>query len=139
MDLSQTQFFGLLRARLNQLSERQRLISENIANASTPGYRPRDLDTSSFERALAAAGASNDGLQMTRTAPNHMMPGGASGPAQANIVTHDDSDTTMDGNAVVLEDEMAKASDTRMQFETGIALYQKGLDLIRLASRAPGR
>lgn len=140
MDLSQTQFFGLLRARLTQLSERQRLISENIANASTPGYRPRDLDTSAFERMLASAG--NDGgggLQMVRTSATHMMPGGAMGPAQANITTVPDSETTIDGNAVVLEDQMAKASDTRMQFDTAIALYQKGLDLLRMASRAPGR
>ena len=139
MDLSQTQFFGLLRTRLNQLSERQRLISENIANASTPGYRPRDLDTSAFERTLAAAGNNEGGLQMTRTSASHMMPGGASGPSAANIVTRDDSETTIDGNAVILEDQMAKASDTRMQFETAIALYQKGLDLLRMASRAPGR
>ncbi len=137
MDLSQTQFFGLLRTRLNQLSERQRLISENIANASTPGYRPRDLDTSAFEHALASAGAQSTGLQMVRTSPAHMMPGGA--PGQTNITTHDDSETTIDGNAVVLEDQMAKASETRMQFETAIALYQKGLDLLRMAARAPGR
>ena len=139
MDLSQTQFFGLLRARLTQLSERQRLISENIANASTPGYRPRDLDTSAFERMLASAGNSDGGLQMVRTSPTHMMPGGATGPAQANITAAPDSETTIDGNAVVLEDQMAKASDTRMQFDTAIALYQKGLDLLRMASRAPGR
>jgi flagellar basal-body rod protein FlgB len=139
MDLSQTQFFGLLRARLSQLSERQRLIAENIANASTPGYHPRDLDTSAFERTLAAAGAGGQGLQMTRTSASHMMPGGASGSSQAKIVARVDGDTTIDGNAVVLEDEMARASETRMQFETGIALYQKGLDLIRLASRPPGR
>jgi flagellar basal-body rod protein FlgB len=139
MDLSQTQFFGLLRARLTQLSERQRLISENIANASTPGYRPRDLDTSAFERMLASAGGAEAGLQMVRTSPTHMMPGGAMGPTQANITTVPDSETTIDGNAVVLEDQMAKASDTRMQFDTAIALYQKGLDLLRMASRAPGR
>ena len=141
MDLSQTQFFGLLRARLSQLSERQRLISENIANASTPGYRPRDLDTSAFERMLAAGGndAGGGGLQMVRTSPTHMMPGGAMGPTQANVTTVPDSETTIDGNAVVLEDQMAKASDTRMQFDTAIALYQQGLDLLRMASRAPGR
>jgi flagellar basal-body rod protein FlgB len=137
MDISQSQFFGLLRTRLNQLSERQRLISENIANASTPGYRPRDLDTSSFEHALAAAGGQSSGLQMVRTAPGHMMPGG--NPNADAIMTHDDSETTIDGNAVVLEDQMAKASETRMQFETAITLYQKGLDLLRMAARAPGR
>jgi len=138
MDLVNTPFFGLLRARLGQLSERQRLISENIANASTPGYRPRDLDTSAFERLLAQQGGAGNGLQMTRTDPQHMVVGGPVS-AEAVIRTAEDSETTMDGNAVVLEDQMAKAQETRMQFETGLALYQKGLDLLKMAARAPGR
>ncbi|MGE0597708.1 MAG: flagellar basal body rod protein FlgB [Hyphomonadaceae bacterium] len=135
MDLANSPFFGLLRTRLDQLSERQRLISENIANASTPGYRPRDLDTSGFERMLASQHGA--GLAMARTNPGHMAAGG--GPVQAEIVTRDDSETTIDGNAVVIEDQMARAAETRMQFETGIALYQKGLQLVRMASRPPGR
>jgi flagellar basal-body rod protein FlgB len=137
VDLANTPFFGLLRARLDQLSERQRLISENIANASTPGYRPRDLDTSGFERMLAQASSGSGGVTMARTNPGHMAPGGGSG--RANVVTRDDSETTIDGNAVVLEEQMARAAETRMAFETGIALYQKGLELMRMAARPPGR
>jgi flagellar basal-body rod protein FlgB len=137
LDLANTPFFGLLRARLDQLSERQRLIAENIANASTPGYRPRDVDASAFERMLASAGSGGAGVTMVRTSPGHMAPGG--GTAQTSIVTRNDSETTMDGNAVVLEEQMARAAETRMAFETGIALYQKGLELVRLAARAPGR
>ncbi len=135
MDLSSTPFFGLLRARLDQLSERQKLIAENIANASTPGYRPRDVDTAGFERMLASA-AGGRGLAMSRTSATHMTPGGS---VETRIVTQDDSETTMDGNAVVLEEQMARAAETRMQFETNLALYQKGLELVRLALRAPGR
>ncbi len=135
MDLASTPFFGMLRQRLDNLSERQRLISENIANASTPGYRARDIDTSGFERMLASSGGG--GLQMARTQAGHMAPGGGSSSAQ--VVTRDDSETTMDGNSVVLEEQMARAAETRMAFETGIALYQKGLELVRLAARAPGR
>ncbi len=136
MDLASTPFFSLLRARLDQLSERQRLISENIANASTPGYRPRDVDTGGFERMLASA-AGGRGLAMTRTNPAHMASGG--GSASTTIVTRDDSETTIDGNAVVLEEQMARSAETRMAFETSIALYQKGLELVRMAARAPGR
>jgi flagellar basal-body rod protein FlgB len=136
VDLGSTPFFGMLRARLDQLSERQRLIAENIANASTPGYRPRDVDTSGFERMLASA-SSGGGVTLRRTNAGHMSPGGGGG--QTQIVTRDDSETTIDGNAVVLEEQMARAAETRMQFETGIALYQKGLELIRMAARAPGR
>ncbi|MDX2274722.1 MAG: flagellar basal body rod protein FlgB [Hyphomonadaceae bacterium] len=135
MDIANSSFFGMLRARLDQLSERQRLISENIANASTPNYRPRDLDTSAFERAMA--NQSRSGLAMTRTSPAHMSSGG--GRIDPQIITRDDSETTIDGNAVVLEDEMARATETRMQYETSIALYQKGLQLVRMAAKPPGR
>jgi flagellar basal-body rod protein FlgB len=135
VDLANSSFFGMLRTRLDQLSERQRLISENIANASTPGYRPRDLDTAAFERALASQ--NQGGLRMTRTNSGHMSAGGGSG--EVRVVTRNDSETTIDGNAVVLEDEMARAAETRMQFETGVALYQKGLQLVRMAIKPPGR
>lgn len=135
MDLANSSFFGMLRTRLDQLSERQRLISENIANASTPGYRPRDLDTAAFERALASQ--NQGGLRMTRTNAGHMAAGG--GSPDVRVVTRPDSETTIDGNAVVLEDEMARAAETRMQFETGVALYQKGLQLVRMAIKPPGR
>jgi flagellar basal-body rod protein FlgB len=137
VDLGNTPFFGMLRARLDQLSERQRLIAENIANASTPGYRPRDVDTSGFERMLASAAGGRGGVTLVRTNPGHMAPGGGGGAT--SVVTRDDSETTIDGNAVVLEEQMARAAETRMQFETGIALYQKGLELVRMAARAPGR
>lgn len=137
MDLANTPFFGMLRARLDQLSERQRLIAENIANASTPGYRPRDVDTTGFERMLASASSSGGGVILARTNAGHMAPSGGAGSTQ--IVTRDDSETTIDGNAVVLEEQMARAAETRMQFETGVALYQKGLELVRMAARAPGR
>jgi len=138
LDLGSSPFFSVLRTRLDQLSQRQQLLSENIANASTPGYRPRDLDTSSFEAAMAAQAGGGSGLAMTRTNPMHISASGGSGqPAQ--IVTRADSETTIDGNAVVLEDEMSKAAENRMQYETGLALYQKGLSLIRMAIKAPGR
>lgn len=135
VDFGPTSFFGMLRARLGQLSERQRLISENIANATTPGYQPRDLDASAFQRMLAS---NSSNLSMTRTSQAHMTPGGGGG-VSARVVTRPDSETTIDGNSVVLEEQTVRAAETRMAFETGIALYQKGLQLMRLAARAPGR
>ncbi|MGE0828722.1 MAG: flagellar basal body rod protein FlgB [Hyphomonadaceae bacterium] len=134
MDIANTSFFGILRERLSQLSERQRLIAENIANASTPGYQPRDLDASAFQRMLDTQ---SGGVRLARTNAGHMTPGG--GPGAAQIVTRPDSETTLDGNSVVLEEQTVRATETRMQYETALALYQKGLQLMRMASRPPGR
>jgi flagellar basal-body rod protein FlgB len=85
---------------------------------------------------MLASAAGGRGLTMARTNAAHMTPNGS---ASTRIVTRNDTETTIDGNAVILEEEMARAAETRMSFETGIALYQKGLELVRLASRAPGR
>lgn len=123
MSIAQTPYFALLRARLDFLGERQRLIAENIANASTPGYTPRDLDAAAFEREMKRAANGGDHVRV---------------PA-ARTISRPDSETTLDGNSVVLEDQAMRAMETRMQFETGLSLYQKGLALVRLAARAPGR
>ena len=44
MDISQIPLFAMLRGRLSYLSDRQKVIAENVANSDTPGYAPRDLD-----------------------------------------------------------------------------------------------
>lgn len=123
MSIGDTPYFALLRARLDFLGDRQRLIAENIANASTPGYVPRDLDSAEFERAVERATRSGDTTRLH----------------SARAVSRPDSETTLDGNAVVLEDQAQRAMETRMAFETGLSLYQKGLQLMRMAARPPGR
>jgi flagellar basal-body rod protein FlgB len=45
----------------------------------------------------------------------------------------------MDGNGVVLEDEMIKMTDARMNYDAAIGFYQKSLGMLRTAIRAPGR
>ncbi len=54
-------------------------------------------------------------------------------------MTGADSETTLDGNKVVLEDQMAKMTEARMDYEAAIGFYQKSLDMLRMAARAPGK
>ena len=75
---------------------------------------------------------------MIATQAGHMAPqGGAS--AAYNMSRAPDSETTLDGNSVVVEEQMMKIAETRMDFETMVGLYQKSLGLLRLASRSPTR
>jgi flagellar basal-body rod protein FlgB len=122
VDLLNAPYFSQLRQRLDFLTDRQKLIAENIANANTPGFNPRDLDAQAFETA------------MERQARR-----GESKTIAARVVTRPDSETTLDGNAVVLEEQTLRAGETRAAFELGLTLYRKGLDLMRLAARPPGR
>ena len=48
------------------------------------------------------------------------------------------AETTLDGNSVVLEEEMMKMSDTRMNYDAAVSFYQKSLDLLRTAAKKPG-
>lgn len=158
MDIGEIPLFAMLRQRLGYLGERQRVIGQNVANADTPNYRPVDLKPFSFKAALDGqtqggrtwGGQTQDGmgqappltggaLVLQQTEPGQ-MPGFA--PLKPGTTfkskTADDSETTLDGNSVNLEDQMIKMSDARTQYDAAIGFYQKSLGLLRMAARRPG-
>jgi flagellar basal-body rod protein FlgB len=146
MNIGNTPFLAVLRERLGFLNERQRVLAENVANASTPKYVARDLDDRAFAAAVAnhmpsarSGPAGPNPLQpvaMVSTRSGHMS-GGAAGADSGRIVRAPDSEVTLDGNAVVLEEQMIKVADTRMNYDAALGLYQKGLQLMRLSARRP--
>jgi flagellar basal-body rod protein FlgB len=137
MDLSQIPLFQMLRGRLGYLSDRQKLIAENVANANTPGYKPHDLKPFSFQAQVQAQATGSAG-SMAVTQPGHITPPQVRSATAAKPVATKDSETTLDGNSVVLEEEMLKMGQARMEYDAAIGFYQKSLNLIRLAARAPG-
>ena len=140
MDLSQIPLFAMLRGRLGYLSERQRVIAENVANSDTPGFLPKDLKPFSFDAQLEAQSRSAM-MAPAVTHPEHMIPLKSQERASRTYssVTAKDSETRLDGNSVVLEEQMMKMSDARMNYDAAIGFYQKSLGLLRIAARAPGR
>ena len=136
MDLGGIPLFAMLRSRLGYLSERQRVIAENVSNSDTPGFRPQDLKPFTFESKVNIAMSAAGGPAVTQ--PGHMAPPGARRPGVRSTRTHD-SETTLDGNSVVLEDEMLKMTEARMNYDAAIGFYQKSLNMLRLAARPPGR
>lgn len=141
MNLDAIPLFSMLKSRLGYENQRQKLIGQNVANSSTPGYAPHDLKAFTVSSRILPAGGAQ-GVQMVQPAvtdPGHMaMKTTTSGGGEWKAVETVDSETTMDGNKVVLEDQMAKMAESRMQYEAVIGFYQKSLDMIRLASRRPG-
>ena len=142
-DPNQMSVFSLMKARMQMLGERQKVVAQNVANVSTPGFVPSDIDQKSFGATLermAGRGAGGPGrTAMVATQAGHMAaPHGPTLPGMTPVKSPD-SETTLDGNAVVVEEQMMKIAETRMDFETMVGLYQKSLGLLRLASRAPGR
>ena len=43
MPITDIPILSMLRTRMEWHQERQRVLAENVANADTPNYRPRDL------------------------------------------------------------------------------------------------
>ena len=47
-DPTQISVFQLMKSRMQMLGERQKVIAQNVANVSTPGYVPGDIDQKAF-------------------------------------------------------------------------------------------
>jgi flagellar basal-body rod protein FlgB len=136
--------FAMLKGRLGYLSARQRVIAEYVANADTPGFTPSDIHAPSFAEAMRAAhagGAAHGGpVSLARTNSAHIAsPGGAAAASPYSPERTPDSETRQDGNSVVLEEEMLKMAESRMNYDAAISFYQKSLNLLRMAARPPGR
>ena len=142
MDLADIPLFAMLQSRMGYLSNRQRVISENVANADSPGFTPHDLKPFSFEaqvQAQAGSGVVPAGVQAV-TQPGHMQAPGHQGGMRSGVkaITSKDSETTLDGNSVVLEEEMMKMTDSRVNYEAAVSFYQQSLQMLRTAVRKPG-
>ena len=141
MNIGDIPLFSMLRSRMGYLSDRQNVIAENIANANTPGFVARDVAPFTFEAQLRGQGGAL-GMQPAQTKAGHMAaPPRRSGGSQsyAKASKSGDSETTLNGNSVVLEDQMIKMTETRMQYDAAIGFYQKSMALLRMAARPPGR
>jgi flagellar basal-body rod protein FlgB len=123
-----------IKGRLTWLDQRQRVIAQNVANADTPGYAGRDLNQpADFAAAMREGGA----LRMVRTSAMHIAPAGPTARFESRAAP--DSETTLDGNSVVVEEQMLKMAESRMAYDAAIGLSQKSTQMLRRAARAPGR
>ncbi len=132
MDPAQLPLLSNIKGRLHHLAARQRLIAENVANADTAGYTPRDLKPFTVGRSRGA-------LTATTTSAGHLTAHRSAVRGGFETIAAPGSETTLDGNSVVLEEEMIKLAESRADYDAAISLYQKSMNLLRMAARAPGR
>lgn len=118
-----TDLFRLAQARLEWLDRRQTLLAENIANADTPGYSPRDLLP--FNQALAQVR-----LVPVRTSPLHLA--GAARAEEEDPMLRP-PERAPDGNAVSLQEEMMKVAQTDSAHQLVTGLYEAWAGMVRTA------
>lgn len=122
MDLSTTATDRLLHAAMSGLAVRQRVISDNIANVDTPGFKASEV---SFERALRRASGADQELRLMKVEHGLPEPGDESGGAQVTPLAQ--TTRRLDGNNVDIDQQMLELASTNTTFN---ALAQ--LELARL-------
>ena len=121
----------ILSKKLDVALLRQRVISGNISNISTPGYRPLDVE---FESHLREA-MSRGNLKGVRTHERH-LPIGSPSLADLSPTIHErrvEGGARADGPQI--EDEMKSLAETQIEFMTSVkvlsGLFQSLRKVIR--------
>jgi flagellar basal-body rod protein FlgB len=124
--------FGLLSTRARWLGQREAVLSQNVANADTPGYQPIDLKPRSFSELLVRRTGPNRPVQVAASHPLHLV-GTAPGPPQARTQEVEGFETAPSGNGVVLDEQLRKLAETQLDFETVTNLYRRQVGLLKTA------
>ncbi len=96
-------------------AERHSVIAENIANADTPGYKAKDLESfgEAFSRGVTLASTGE------KQSPFRTETIAAKGAASPN------------GNTVSIEDQMWRSAGASRDHDTALTIYSKALTMLR--------
>jgi flagellar basal-body rod protein FlgB len=113
----------------------QNVLAGNVANADTPGYKPKELD---FGAVMRAARQDAGGESMTLTEAGHMGPNGGSGTSVSDLATSMVLDgkgvsPSFDGNGVDLDRTMAGMAENGLQYGASAKAAGKKLAILRYA------
>lgn len=125
MDFKNLSVFNAASQNMQYLSAKQKVIAENIANVNTPGYLARAIEEPSF-----ASDVSSVALKTTN--PRHI---GSSGSRSYRVYTPNPSAAlTIDGNGVILEEQMNQASKASSEYKKTITIFNKYKSLLQTAN-----
>lgn len=116
---------------LNFRQLRQEILSSNIANAETPGYKAKSLD---FEAALKNALNLDKLSSMQTNDDRHVdVGGGGLDTLEPEIYESPNDVVTETGNTVDVADEMAMMNENKIMFDATVQLLNKKLGLKKYA------
>ncbi len=127
MDLSSIGLFKLMTKKMDWLSQRQGVLAQNVANVDTPKFKPEDLTPFSFRTALQEG----HHLQPAMTNSAHLQLTRASdgpGTVRKDRKTYE---TKPDGNAVDIEEQMLKLTQTSGDYNMVTSLYRKNVAMLK--------
>ena len=116
--------FDLGSRRMAWLDQRQALLAQNVANANTPGYQPRDA--APFAAELSRQTGS---LGLAVSSPAHLS--AQPSPLAASVARG--KERSPDGNTVSMDDQLMKVAQTSGDQALASNLLRKYQGLFRIA------
>jgi len=115
-----------LNQNLNLRLQNQNVISGNIANADTPGYKSKAV---SFESAMRDAMDTGDNIKLEVSDPEHI---GSRGPESVQADVYDDPNgvEALDGNTVDRSAEMVKMKENQILYNASVETLRKKLGML---------
>lgn len=106
---------------LNVRSMRHQVITANIANQDTPGYKAKKLD---FKEALKAATSGNKPIRLNKTDKMHLRPqSSTASPISEQIkLSQSGGSKRLDGNTVKSEKEMTRLAENTLMYQAAAQL-----------------
>lgn len=135
MELPDLPLMSMLKTRMSWLHQRQDILSQNVANADTPGFVARDLKQLDFNDTMRSEMV-NKAASLAVTNPRHIEIKSTSSTKFDDFESRD-VESNPNGNAVSLEAEMIKVSDTQAQFQAAANIYAKAMKMMKTAIGAP--
>lgn len=117
---------GALNTSLNLRLLNQNVISANIANADTPGYKAKAVD---FETSLREALGSEDGVT-PQGGPGHLVPR-STDPVQPVVFDDPNGIESLDGNTVDRASEMAKMAENQLLYDAAVEMLKKKMGMLK--------
>lgn len=130
MDLGKIPLLKMISTQMGWLNQRQKVLSENIANADTPQYVPRDLTPLDF---ADMARSQYKKLAMAGSSPQHITETNAAKVGEFKGQKDKKYPSEPSGNAVVLEEQMLKLSESQVDYELITRLYRKHVGMLKTA------
>ncbi|WP_321338373.1 flagellar basal body rod protein FlgB [Breoghania sp.] len=109
------------------LAVREATVAQNVANANTPGYQAKDVEsfTALFDKAQ---------VHMRSTQPGHMNAIAATERGEA-VEKKDSWDVTYSGNSVSLEQEMMKVNEIARDHALTTSLMKSMHQMMMLSAK----
>lgn len=105
--------FSFFEASFKALSQRQEILSSNIANESTPNYKAQDFD---FKRAIS------DAVSVAEMAKQSGAINGL--PHIPSYIVSRNNTAGLDGNNVKIDEERRELAENAVRYETAVTLAQ---------------